>query len=139
MYTRFTYAVAITHPTRFHAGTKELTVSRHSDSTLRFVSGEDFGCSRDYDQTDDGAIRAFMREHMCTVVSIRLITVLDIGTLVARQDTLKYGYIVESATYVKVGIRKYRYRVQYLKNDGMRSQRFGWVDASNILPRQTGV
>lgn len=64
------YNVAVSHPTNFHSGTHTLTVT--ANQNVRYVSGSDFGCSRDYlTDSDHAAIRLFMAEHACVVVSIR--------------------------------------------------------------------
>ncbi len=83
-----TYIVHVSHPTNFHSGEKRLTVHTSSDPGLhcKFVTGSEFGCSRDYPCVSfaggkmkpmkekaaaEYAIKLFMAEHACTIVEIR--------------------------------------------------------------------
>lgn len=89
------YLVTVVHPTGFHSGEKRLTLhdspmapnSATLPGSLKFVTGEGFGCSRDYacivfksskgfvamkeKDAAEFAIKAFMAEHACTVTKIR--------------------------------------------------------------------
>ena len=66
-----TYKVTVSHPTNFHKGTHEITVTKNSDGRSKYASGGAFGCSRDYFVSDDKAvIRTFLAEHACTVVEV---------------------------------------------------------------------
>lgn len=58
------YSVSVTG---YWNGDRELVVrTSPSDERARYVTGKDFGCSRDYYlDSDQDAIHAFMREHCC--------------------------------------------------------------------------
>ncbi len=63
-----TYKVTVTHPTNFHKGSFLLTVHLSTTEGMRFCSGSDFGCSRDYStSTDEAALKLFLAEHACTI------------------------------------------------------------------------
>jgi hypothetical protein len=65
------YKVTISHPTGFHKGTKVLTINETPGRQgLVFITGEGFGCSRDYLKSDKEAIKEFMTEHGCSVVKV---------------------------------------------------------------------
>ena len=65
------YRVTVTHPTGFHKGTHELTVSENFGGKTRYVTGVSFGCSRDYPvKSDVTAIRKFLEEHGTTAKTI---------------------------------------------------------------------
>lgn len=57
----------------FHSGTHRLVVKcSPSNKDTRYVSGEPFGCSRDYFvESDSDAINRLMSEHNCQVLDIR--------------------------------------------------------------------
>jgi hypothetical protein len=77
--TKTTYKVTVTHPTGFHTGTHEITVT-HREAIAgvqmehRNCDGRAFGYSRDYNKyaakTDREAIAVFLREHGCSVVKV---------------------------------------------------------------------
>lgn len=66
------YKVEVSHPTGFHSGTHDLTVKVNFGGATRYVAGFAFGCSRDYTtDSDEQAIRSFLREHLTTAVAIK--------------------------------------------------------------------
>ncbi len=67
------YDVTVSHPTGFHSGTHRLTVRDNHGAKSCYISGEDFGCSRDYPTDDRAAIRTFLSEHGCSVVKLALL------------------------------------------------------------------
>ncbi len=71
MTTRRIYNVKVNHPTGYHDGTHQLTVNDNPSGKSCYVSGGEFGCSRDYAADDITAIRTFLSEHACTLISIK--------------------------------------------------------------------
>jgi hypothetical protein len=75
------YVVAISHPTNYHSGHHAVTVHETAGSNVvtyngkpmrnLFVTGNGFGCSRDYFVScDREAITQFLAEHACTVNAV---------------------------------------------------------------------
>ena len=89
MYATRNYAVTVTHPTGFHAGTFAVKVTRgEHPAPHHFVHGEPFGCSRDYyEENDITAIRRFLQEHACTVVNLVCVSPLTTGDAVEDAES----------------------------------------------------
>ena len=65
------YTVTVSHPTNYHQGEHKLTVTTNYNGKSVYISGDSFGCSRDYAMKDNDAIYTFMREHGCSVLACK--------------------------------------------------------------------
>jgi hypothetical protein len=117
---RTTYRIVTKHPTGYRDGSHTVAVHENADGS-RYVTGENFGCSRDY-RTDSNisAIRLLLAEHLMTLVS----STLAVGDGVIVKG--KRGIVRDICRYVRSGEIS-AYYVQWLKSDGKPGKRCGWV------------